>query len=489
MDTKTKKQILQEKYAEILNALHFKVNHDTGGITHVATGQPPQTVVDGKTLPIIFPTDTVLKEAHQYKDKALIFHPLCENIYGKNSLVLTQLRYMIEAQVFRTITYSGYILLEAVVNSSDELTETQLKTVSNLTGADKKLLDSYMSLLDSIEVLKNPRLVSFFIKRGGELNDEKVKRLCTVSFPLVTSIYENDDAVINGIKFRKKDLPILRELFKIILPDIETLHAYSAGSNSNVAPSLIALLEAYSKTLNHTASVTWEFRALTKDLIETPLHTNKHSIDDALHDEMELTDLTSVIPELPGNYGEPIGAEKEGTSNKANSRAHKLTTKETPVARGRIYEKEEEEEVVIRGTERSPAQSRRPRGQVQSNTGGRGRVEPMRSAVRGQVQPEPTRRERVTERRVTQEAPVVERPSRVASSRATPRRESVSVRGQSRATESRGGRSVRGVREVERTSHAVRGQQHVPEVSSHVRGQRTAVAPRTEGRRAVRGQR
>lgn len=321
--TLSKKEQLLEKYEELLKSLDININ-ESGELTHAVTNVPVLMEGDDKTTKrLMFPTDEVLRNLTKMKDEVFVFHPLSENIYSSNSLVLLQLRYMIEARVHRLITIMGYVLVNAVLDNatSDSLTDNQLAQLAPIADVDTKFLKSYVELVDSLKVLEEPRLNSFFLKRGGTLNNIKYKRLTVVSFPLIKLVDDIDsnsgEPIINGIKFRKKDIGILKNLFAIIVPKATTEHAYSSGSNSNVAPSLECLLQSYSKLVRETSGLTWDFRAACKAHGINGLHVNKDTVSSIIGGATPLVDLISVIPALPGNTGEPI---KDDATQSASAR-------------------------------------------------------------------------------------------------------------------------------------------------------------------------
>lgn len=295
----TKKQQLLDSYETLLTTLDIRIEED-GGLTHDITDTP--IILEKKRL--CFPSKEILKNLDG--KQTIAFHPLSENVYANMSQVLVQLRYMISAKLHRIISGLGYVLAHTTVDQAShaELSDNQMEIIAPLADADAAFLSKYVDLVESLQVQGDPRLVSLYVKRGGILKDKKYTRMVGVSFPLIEHIMTTDDPVINGIKFRKKDLPTLRALFDIIIPEAATLDKYSVGSNSTVAPYLMALLKAYANVLQGTAGIGWDFRSASKLLMGYSLHVKSTLISDLTEGDTSLANFTGLIPALPGNTGD-----------------------------------------------------------------------------------------------------------------------------------------------------------------------------------------
>lgn len=295
----TKKQKLLDSYETLLTSLDIRVE-EGGALTHDITDTP--IIIEGKRL--TFPSNEVLKDLNS--KQIVAFHPLSENVYANMSQVLVQLRYMVSAKLHRIISGMGYVLSNCVVNAAahNELSDNQMKIIAPLSNVDSSFLSKYVDLVDSLEVQGDPRLVSLYVKRGGELKDKKYTRMVGVSFPLIEHIMTTDDPVINGVKFRKKDIAILRALFDIVIPNAGTFDYYSVGSNSPVAPYLMALLKAYANVLQGTAGIAWDFRGAAKDSMGYSLHVKAADILAMTEGDTSLANYTGLIPALPGNTGD-----------------------------------------------------------------------------------------------------------------------------------------------------------------------------------------
>lgn len=314
----TKKQKLLDSYETLLTSLDIRVE-EGGGLTHDITDTP--ILIEGKRL--TFPLKDVLKNIDSAN--IVVFHPLSENVYANMSQVLVQLRYMVSAKLHRIISGMGYVLANCVVNaaSHNDLSDNQLKIIAPLSNVDSSFLSKYVDLVDSLEVQGDPRLVSLYVKRGGELKDKKYTRMVGVNFPLIEHIMTTDDPVINGVKFRKKDIATLRALFDIVIPNAAEFDHYSVGSNSPVAPYLMALLKVYSNVLQGTAGIAWDFRGAAKESMGYSLHVKASDIAELTEGETSLANFTGLIPALPGNTGDgdiENPATDDGVKEKATAR-------------------------------------------------------------------------------------------------------------------------------------------------------------------------
>ena len=348
----TKKEQLLGYYETLLTTLDISIE-EGGGLTHSITKTP--IIVGGKRLS--FPNKEVLTRLHD--EPILAFHPLSENVYSNMSEVLVELRYMITSKLHRIISGLGFALIKTVVNAAahEDLSDNQLEIISPISMVDMQFCDNYEKLINSLSVLDDPRLVSLYIKRGGTLGDKKYTRLVGVSFPLIEHIMTTDDPVINGVKFRKKDIASLRALFDIILPEAATPDFYSSGSNSNVAPYLMALLRAYANVLQATAGIGWDFRSATKTYMGYSLHVKASLIEDMIDPEDGFPKLTSVIPALPGNTGDGDAKNHEDdSSEKATQRVMRASREQADeppqFARGNYQSPEPtvEEDLTVVGT-------------------------------------------------------------------------------------------------------------------------------------------
>jgi len=280
---------LIELYTAIAESAGWDVNKE-GAITAF---KGPVEIADKQ---LILPTKKVLRNPDW--DNCIAFHPMSENVMRGESAVLFELRKQMQFKLNFTAATIIHVLGEIATDPArqKQLTTKQKEYLTLVPEFDEKTFKSMDSLLDKINPNEAEKIIGLFIKRSGEMDGKKFKRLASIHSPLRTES-ENKDRTIFGVKFRKCDYQPFFDMFDFILPDIND-QAYSFGSNSMVAPSFHALLHAYINIAHRLNVVLRKFQKVWGDDFEDLL------IDiDWADDVKDLDQYKGVIPNLRGNEG------------------------------------------------------------------------------------------------------------------------------------------------------------------------------------------
>lgn len=313
-------------YESLLGTLDIKDtgDNDNGLLSHVDSQEP--IMVDGKRLAL--PTKDNIRLAG--KDEVVVFHPLSENVFEGMSEVFIEFRHIVTAKVHKIIAYTAYTLVKLVLDkaSHEGLTNAQMGTIAKLDGVDEKFLESFKKMMNKLEVNGQHQLVNIFMKYGGNLNDNKYMRIAFVSFPLLELIEANEDGVILDVKFRKKDIALLKTVFELVVPKAFERDAYSAGSNSSIAPYFCALLLATCHILEDTAGITWRFRSHIEEAVGASTHITAKDILDKIAGDDSILGFVNAIPPMPYNTGDNVtGNIKDDSSEvKPSTRAGRASS-------------------------------------------------------------------------------------------------------------------------------------------------------------------
>jgi hypothetical protein len=267
----------------------------------------------------------------------IFFHPLRENIVRGESEVITFFRKAVNIKIINT----ACLLIEHILRlaSSPELqtklTAQQTSLMSIVKDADEKTLDLWEKLKSKVTYDNSKsRLYSIYLRKHGKLNDKSYFCLGVVTFPfyevLEKTIAENKTSKdILGLKCRKKDLEILQNILRELVPNIDeaSLH-YKQGSNDKQASFLMALLASVEK-------LTTELNRLTDILFKgrSPLpKAEKDALYESLYFPLEWADLIDNTSEIEKEILlVPPQKWNEGREAKSNNGANVDETEEDDV--------------------------------------------------------------------------------------------------------------------------------------------------------------
>jgi len=289
-------------YRGILKSLFLGVTDD--GLIYMDLDGTKLPVGIGSNSNLILPTPRVLKEANW--NEYVAFHPLCENVYRGESVVLKKLKYLINLRLTSVISRLLMELAELAVDedSAEKLTPQQKELFTCLPKADKKTVAKFSKVLNASTTTGHNRLVNIYVKRGGKYKGEEYSQVAVTTFP-VREYFDNEENAIFDVKLgNKRDMAGFKALFDYIVP-LESEEQYNHGSRSFVAPRFDALMNAYLKVAKQLNSVTWLFRKHLENYNELMIN---HEWESHLS---ELAVYRDLIPTLEGNDGEIVQAPAE----------------------------------------------------------------------------------------------------------------------------------------------------------------------------------
>lgn len=231
---------LLQLYESILNAACLSVDADGFVSVRLQNDNSP-TTVNGKRLAL--PTQKHL--ANPQPDSKMIFHPLSENIMRGESEVTTKLRHSFNVRFNFTFAAVAQSLLQIASSVAEhhKLNPEQSEVLSALKDADETTLVNFSKIMvNSIKNDPGKSFVNIYLKRGGKIGDKKYARIGVVSFPFYEQL-QNKEEDVCGVKLRVKDRATLKALCEYIFPAIKNTEAYNAGSDSQIAPFLEALMK------------------------------------------------------------------------------------------------------------------------------------------------------------------------------------------------------------------------------------------------------
>lgn len=285
---------INQFYTKILNSVGIRVMN---GVCEYDMGDNefiPLTV-KGKTL--VLPTKEHLSNPNW--DAKQPFHPLCESVITKDSVVFNKLKDLMTTQIFSQMSLLLYRLsgITADVEQHKKLTIAQSKVLDCAPEADDKFTVTVGKVVMKTEPLKGThRLVSLVVSRNKVLGDREYTRVGRAAFMIFKDLMKNQDDIF-GVKLRKKDKTYLINLLKYILPDIIDDDGYAIGSSSGIAPNFHALCSVYAKVMKDLNSKLKLFKFDTIDV-------------DWASELDNLNKYKGLVPILPGNKGEDEVSQK-----------------------------------------------------------------------------------------------------------------------------------------------------------------------------------
>lgn len=319
MTQPTSHKDLLSAYEKLLGSLNIVFDEKGNGV--IGYSNTP-AVIDNRILQL--PTDDNLKKATWTTH--IPFHPICESIVRKESAVIKKLRAWINLRMAIAIGDLLTHVATAAFNTSTHsgLSPECIKVLSLFPDASKQTAELLQKIIAMMDDSSGVRLVNFYLKVGGELNDIPYRRACIVSFPFAEEIQkainENSDTIF-GIKTTKKNIRSIHAMVTWLLGDEE----YSRGSNSDVAPYFDALLKSYAALAgridafaNMWSSIIPKDAYCFTDVSWAPLFSDMRS-------------MKNIIPSLKDNVGEI----DEDNTNVASIK-NKNTPAPAPVSTGNM---------------------------------------------------------------------------------------------------------------------------------------------------------
>ncbi|WNT47274.1 hypothetical protein SPLA10_PHROGS00213 [Salmonella phage SPLA10] len=311
-------------YDEIRQSMGFGKDDHEGWTIEMPGGSVPLTL-KGKQM--VTPTREVLKAAEW--DKYQPFHPLCENIRRRKSLVLSRLQTYGTARLRTVLVDIINKMLEIASDSDshDKLTIDQREILKLFATMSSKTVKNITNLLTKVVAAQpgESELIAMGVRRSGTWKGEDYDRLATVNFPIMDEEHVEGGKVF-GVAVTVRDKEILYKVLRFILPKIDEPEAYSYGTRSEIAPQFHCLMMSF-----HAVAV--DLNRVTKLIggIDKEFFKRNHILTTWSAQMPNLYDYKDMIPTLDGNDGEPNKdeVEKERAAQDARDR-RKGVVKEEP---------------------------------------------------------------------------------------------------------------------------------------------------------------
>ncbi len=248
---------------------------------------------------VVLPTRDVL--LNPKKDNMVIFHPLSENVLRGETDVMERYRKAINL----TLNYRIGLLFGTIVELAtspaehNKLNPEHLSLVVVLKDADDKTFAAYEMLRKAMPPADAEKcFVNIFIKKNAHLKRD-YRRAAIVSFPFYEELIK-DNGMAFGVKLRKKDHAAFKQLFEAIFPGIGEKNEYSRGGESDLAPTLDALLKAIVGLAGQINSVVDTYEDVLPSLSD--LRFTDDWVDEANNLDSFTNDLR-LLPSQVGNEG------------------------------------------------------------------------------------------------------------------------------------------------------------------------------------------
>lgn len=212
-----------------------------GRISATIAGARRVFTIKGKNM--VLPTRELMKNPD--KEGLVFFHPLNESLLRGETPEMEAFRKAINITLnMRLNTLLGELIeLASSPARHSKLTVEHLDLIMVLKDADEKTFAAYEALSKAMPPGDNAKCIAHIYLKKNAVIDRSYRRGAIVTFPLYEELC-GDTSSAFGVKLRKKDLAAFKLLLEKIFPDIGTKNSYSRGGQSDLAPSLDALLKA-----------------------------------------------------------------------------------------------------------------------------------------------------------------------------------------------------------------------------------------------------
>lgn len=167
------------------------------------------------------------------------FHPLVESQIGAESIIMDRFRRCINSSLNLRATYL-FVSMANLCRSDRSQERTNLGAAYNelfhaMNTADDRFYENLIKLID-----KNVNIVHTYVRRGMTVNGNSMRVGSETYFPLLESIKESKDRVVEGVKFRIDDIALLQRMYEFVFPGSTKGQEYRAGSDSPAVPTVLA---------------------------------------------------------------------------------------------------------------------------------------------------------------------------------------------------------------------------------------------------------
>lgn len=294
---------LLDVYKDVLATAGMSADEDGFVSKQLAATKKKPAVVKDKRL--VLPTDAQLRNP-DFSNR-VVFHPLSESILRGESEVLTYFRESFMQRLNFIIGYTSICLLDLACSTAKhrELSPEQTEFLLRVREADSDTVERVKKITSEMLVGDATRsFVHIRVQKNGSVKGVKHRRVGVVYFPFYEEIKKvpapKHPNEIYGVKLRKSDREVLTALMEYIIPGLDKPEEWMFASDSEIAPTLEALMKCIIAVGDPVNSVV----ELFKDHIEA-------SDDMGINGDWEedFKDLNALLPQIrlipmqPGNEG------------------------------------------------------------------------------------------------------------------------------------------------------------------------------------------
>lgn len=286
-------------YAKLFTSMGYIVE-ESGLISKDFCGNKTNIIIkhDDREKRLTLPTKQFLDNPDW--DNLIPFHPLSENVVKGESLVIKELKRLMEIRLTDCITT---LLMELSIIAADKsgqkkLNGPQRKLLPLMPEANDKSVTVLGKILCNISNKGERKICSLYIKRGGSIDGKSYKRVAVVSFPIVEELNKEEKTIFD-VKVSAGEKSGIKNLFNWIIEGADIQGFYNFGSNDETAPNFHALCGAYMKLMGQLNA---KIELFSK-------HEEIGTLYRELNWDVELNDLQAFygqIPILPHNDGEAV---------------------------------------------------------------------------------------------------------------------------------------------------------------------------------------
>lgn len=286
---------VEQFYTDVLGSLRVEVEKDGRCMLIHPDDSRQEAVVNDK--PLYVPVKGTLDGG--MIDKVQHFHPLCESLARKTpSPVIEYMKTVAKRNIgiYTKVIMEKLMTVACNPDLQDELPAATTGYLKKVPNATEKMLKKLETLIT--KAIRKNKFVNVYCRSGGKYDGEPVTRLCTIRFPIMEMV-ANDDCQSLKVSFSsKRERETILALMEYAIPGGRDHLTYSAGSNSQVAPFFEAFLLAYGK-------ITAQLNSLIKrhgSSMDLQLDTFKVDVLKQIDRLPEFYEY-SRIPSLSGNEG------------------------------------------------------------------------------------------------------------------------------------------------------------------------------------------
>jgi hypothetical protein len=294
----SKQEVVLEFSANVLKDVGVLDVSGEGFLSYLAGDIPKPVTIGPKRL--CLPTRSILEDGTW--ERRIAFAPLAEQISQGPSPVLNAFKEYVQLRLKETFKAVILSLMELAIDQKRHkgLKADAAKFLQLLVEADQKTHDTLVRVLNAVATAPEKRLVSLFLKNGGE---NGALRSCVVSFPIMDDAPAEDTTTFFGVKMARKtkDKHLIVNLLDYVLGNEEERKGYTKSSSDGEAPYFHSLLLSFHAMATHLNKLIDRHKASCSDL--AGLRFNLDWTE-------QLVDFTNfaathgrAIPVLPGNRG------------------------------------------------------------------------------------------------------------------------------------------------------------------------------------------